>query len=307
MSIKRTIENGIETFEAELDGERIVWDRGLTYADHLQTDPLLSAQVPMSGKHDEMLFIIMHQTMELWIKLQIHECKQAMAQIRADELPQASRTLDRIATIMQHMIHSWEVLATLSPSEFMTFRGYLGKASGFQSHQYRELEFRLGLKRPELITIHMDDPERTAALEEALAAPSLYDEMLYLLDRRGYEIPKEVIGRDLTKPYESDRTIENAWLEIYSNPQEHWELYALAEKVTSLEYYFQEWRFKHMKTVSRVIGHRHGTGGSAGVKYLVKALELRFFPELWSMRTRMEADKPEGGSHGGGHAEGCPV
>lgn len=307
MTIKKTMEDGVETFEANIDGETIQWDRGLSYARHLQTDALLNAQVPVSDKPDEMLFIIMHQTMELWIKLAIHEANQAMEALRADELGKAEKTLDRIATILRHMIHSWEVLATLSPHDFLTFRGYLRKASGFQSHQYRKLEFCLGLKRADLVLVHNDDEEKRAALEEALNAPSLYDELLHLLARRGFDIPANVLERDVSQKYEPCDAVEDAWLAIYTNTGDHWDLYSLAEKVTSVEYYFQEWRFKHMKTVSRVIGHKAGTGGSSGVNYLVKALDLPFFPELWAMRTRMSAPK-EGGNYAADPAqeEGCP-
>ncbi len=304
MTIKKTIEDGVETFEAEIDGETIQWDRGLSYARHLQTDQLLGSQVPVSDKPDEMLFIIMHQTMELWIKLMLHEAGVAMEQIKADQLGKAEKTLDRMATVLRHMIHSWEVLATLSPHDFLTFRGFLRKASGFQSHQYRELEFCLGLKRADLVLIHNDDDTNRERLEAALQAPSLYDEMLRLLARRGFEIPSDRLERDFTQAYEPHDAIEDAWLEIYTKVDEHWDLYSLAEKVTAIEYYFQEWRFKHMKTVSRVIGHKPGTGGSSGVSYLVKALDLRFFPELWAMRTRMNAPK-EGGNYAE-EGEGCP-
>ena len=308
MTIKKTIQDGVETFEAEIDGEVIQWDRGLSYARHIQTDQLLSSQIPVSDKPDEMLFIIMHQTMELWIKLALHEARIVIEQIQADELGKAGKSLDRIATILRHMIHSWEVLATLSPHDFLTFRGFLRKASGFQSHQYRMLEFCLGLKRSDLVLIHNDDEERRAALEETLHAPSLYDEILRLLSRRGFAIPAEKLERDYSALYEADEQVEDAWLEIYTNPDEHWDLYSLAEKVTAVEYYFQEWRFKHMKTVSRVIGHKTGTGGSSGVTYLIKALDLPFFPELWSMRTRMNAAK-EGGNYADdpdSSKEGCP-
>lgn len=302
MTIKRTIEDGVETFTAEIDGETIQWDRGLSYARHLQTDQLLSSQVPVSDKPDENLFIIMHQTMELWLKLLLHETSVAMELIREDRVAQVEKTLDRMATIMRHMIHSWEVLSTLTPHDFLTFRGFLRKASGFQSHQYRELEFRLGLKRADLVKIHNDDDARRERLEEALAAPSLYDEVLRLLSRNGFEVPASCLDRDFSLPYQPSDAVEDAWLEIYTNVEKHWPLYSLAEKVTAIEYYFQEWRFKHMKTVSRVIGHKPGTGGSSGVTYLVKALDLRFFPELWAMRTRMSAPK-----EGGNYAEGCPV
>ncbi len=294
--IRRRIEDGVETFEATIDGETIQWDAGLTYSRHLQTEQLLTSQAPVSDKPDEMLFIIMHQTMELWIKLMLHEVREAMAALREDKLGRAGKTLDRIATIMRHMIHSWEVLATLSPHDFMTFRGFLRKASGFQSHQYRELEFLLGLKRADLILVHESNHEAKERLTKVLGEASLYDEVLAVLARAGHEIPQNKLTRDWSQPYEASEAVEQAWLAIYTNPEEHWGLYMLGEKVTALEYYFQEWRFKHMKTVSRVIGHKHGTGGSSGVNYLVKALDLSFFPELWAMRTRMTAPK-EGGDY----------
>ncbi len=300
-TIRRSIEDGVETFEATIEGETIQWDSGLTYSRHLQTEQLLNSQTPVSDKPDEMLFIIMHQTMELWIKLMLHETRVAMADISADRLERAGKTMDRIATIMRHMIHSWEVLATLSPHDFLTFRGFLRKASGFQSHQYRELEFLLGLKRPDLILVHDGNEAAKARLTETLNAPSLYDEVLQALARAGADIPQNKIERDWSEPYEPDDAVEQAWQAIYTDPDQHWPLYALGEKVTALEYYFQEWRFKHMKTVARVIGHKHGTGGSSGVNYLVKALDLDFFPELWSMRTHMSA-KREGGDY-----NECPV
>ncbi len=294
--IRRRIEDGVETFEATIDGETIQWDAGLTYSRHLQTEQLLTSQAPVSDKPDEMLFIIMHQTMELWIKLMLHEVREAMTAIREDKLGKAGKTLDRIATIMRHMIHSWEVLATLSPHDFMTFRGFLRKASGFQSHQYRELEFLLGLKRADLILVHNGNDDAKQRLTKVLGEASLYDEVLAVLARAGHEIPQNKLTRDWSQPYEASEAVEQAWLAIYTNPEEHWDLYMLGEKVTALEYYFQEWRFKHMKTVSRVIGHKHGTGGSSGVNYLVKALDLSFFPELWAMRTRMTTPK-EGGDY----------
>ncbi|MBL0916634.1 MAG: tryptophan 2,3-dioxygenase, partial [Sphingopyxis sp.] len=273
--------------------------KGLPYARHLQTEKLLSAQVPVTDKPDEMLFVIMHQTMELWLKLVLHEARIAVAAIQADDLGHAGKTLDRIATIQRHMIHSWEVLATLTPHDFLTFRGYLRKASGFQSHQYRELEYLLGNKREDLLLVHADDAETHARLSAVLHAPSFYDEVLKLLARRGFAIPASHLERDWSRPYEASEAVEDAWLAVYSDVEQYWDLYMLAEKVTALEYYFQEWRFKHMKTVARVIGHKPGTGGSSGVNYLVKALSLSFFPELWSMRTEMVAPR-EGGDYSEG-------
>jgi tryptophan 2,3-dioxygenase len=298
--IRQTRDGDTEVFETEIDGETIQWDNGLTYARHIQTAQLLSAQVPVSDKPDEMLFIIMHQTMELWLKLVLHEARLVHDAIKDDRLEIAGKGLDRIATIQRHMIHSWEVLATLTPHDFLTFRGYLRKASGFQSHQYRELEYLLGNKREDLLLVHADDAETHARLSAVLHAPSFYDEVLKLLARRGFAIPASHLERDWSRPYEASEAVEDAWLAVYSDVEQYWDLYMLAEKVTALEYYFQEWRFKHMKTVARVIGQKQGTGGSAGVNYLVKALNLSFFPELWAMRTRMVAPKAVGNYADGG-------
>ena len=290
MTVRQFDDGGVPTFEAQIDGETIQWDKGLTYARHLQTEMLLSAQVQVSDKPDELLFIIMHQTMELWLKLVLHEARLVVTALKADDLAHAGKALDRIATIQRHMIHSWEVLATLTPYDFLTFRGFLRKASGFQSHQYRELEFLLGNKREDLLLVHGHDDQIHGKLLSVLREPSLYDELLALLSRRGFAIPSSHLERDWTLPYQPSDAVEDAWLAIYTNVEANWDLYALAEKVTALEYYFQEWRFKHMKTVARVIGQKVGTGGSSGVNYLVKALSLSFFPELWSARTRMAAD-----------------
>lgn len=285
--VRRVVEDGVEGAEARIDGETIRWDKTISYAGHLRTAQLLSAQAPVSDQPDEMLFIIVHQTMELWLKLVIHETRMAMDAIRRDALPLAEKALDRIATVQRHTIQSWEVLATLTPNDFLTFRHHLGKASGFQSVQYREVEFLLGNKRADLLLVHADDPAAHGHLDAVLRAPSLYDEVLRLLARSGLAIPADRLTRDWAAPYQPAAAIEDAWLAIYAAPERHWPLYALGEKLTALDYYFQEWRFKHMKTVSRVIGHRMGTGGSAGVGYLVKALDLTFFPELLSMRTRL--------------------
>jgi tryptophan 2,3-dioxygenase len=294
--IRRRGDDGVDFFEVEIDGEKIQWDEGLTYARHIQTERLLSSQIPVSDKPDELLFIIMHQTMELWLKLMLHETRLAVEALREDRVEAAGKTLERIATIQRHMIHSWEVLATLTPHDYLTFRGFLRRASGFQSHQYRELEYRLGNKREDMMVFHQEDPAVLERLRAAFEAPSLYDELLRLLARRGLSVPPEYIDRDWTQPHIASDAIEDVWLHIYSNVEDYWDLYTLAEKVTALEYYFQEWRFKHMKTVARVIGHKPGTAGSSGVNYLVKALNLGFFPELWSMRTRMMAPR-EGGNY----------
>ena len=291
--IKSSKINGIETFSTEIDGEKIEWDTELTYNSHLQTERLLSSQVGVSGEPDETLFIIVHQTMELWIKLYLHELRIVINCIQNDQLPRSFKTFDRIAAIQRHMIQSWEVLATLTPHDFLTFRGYLRKASGFQSHQYRELEFKLDKKNKDLITVHQNDKKIHKILIKALNEPSLYDEALRLLAKKGFAIPSIALNRDWSKKYQASPEVEEAWKLIYEDTEKYWELYMLAERITSLEYYFQEWRFKHMKTVSRVIGHSPGTAGSSGVDYLLKALDISFFPELWSMRTQLSAERRE--------------
>lgn len=297
MEVKSFLEDGVETFEADINGEKIQWDKSLTYSKHIQTKALLSCQIPVSDEPEELMFIIIHQSMELWIKQCIHECKRTAGYLESDQLPKAYKSLDRIAVILRHMIHSWEILATLTPHDFMTFREYLRKGSGFQSYQYRELEFLLGNKNKDLIVVHQDDEEVYNHLNDVLSAPSLYDIVLKYLAKRGHSIPLEKLERDYSIPYTPVTEVEDVWRQIYSDVDNHWDLYTLGEKITALEYYFQEWRFKHMKTVSRVIGHKKGTGGSSGVNYLIKALDLSFFPELWSMRTQMVPHEKNG----------CPV
>lgn len=303
--VRKFVDDGVETFETQVEGETIQWDRGLTYSRHLQIHQLLSAQIPVSDKPDELLFIIMHQTMELWLKLVLHEVRLVIDWLKTDELSKACKALDRVAAIQRHMIDSWEVLATLTPHDYLTFRGYLRRASGFQSYQYRQLEFLLGNKREALLVFHREDETAHSLLSEALREPSLYDELLRLLARRGFSIPPSHLERDWTQPYTPSEQIEDAWIAVYSDVEVHWDLYMLAEKITGLEYYFQEWRFKHMKTVSRVIGQKMGTAGSSGVNYLVKALDISFFPELWSMRTRLTTPKIEA-DYARGSPEGEP-
>ncbi|MEE4350211.1 MAG: tryptophan 2,3-dioxygenase family protein [Pacificimonas sp.] len=307
MKVGSKKERGLVVNFANIDGETIHWDDGLTYARHIQTKALLSSQVPVSSKPDEMLFIIMHQTMELWLKLLLHETCELTSQIRRSHIGKAIKTIDRMNTVIRHMTHSWEVLATLTPHDFLTFRGYLRRASGFQSHQFRVLEFMLGVKRPDMMLVHKDDPSALNALQEALQNPTLYDEILHMLAREGFDVPEAVLNRDITATYEPDDVVEDIWRSIYEKPEAHWQLYMLAEKVAEIEYYFHEWRFKHMKTVSRVIGHRPGTGGSSGVDYLVKSLKLTFFPELWTMRTKLDADKVGGDYAPGNTGDQCPA
>jgi tryptophan 2,3-dioxygenase len=277
------------TSRVDLTDESVVWDLDpeQSYGGYLQLDKILSAQRPRSAQHDEMLFIIIHQASELWIKLCLHELKSTIAAIRRDELDPCFKMLTRIARIQAQLTQSWDVLATMTPFDYSSFRNSLGSSSGFQSAQYRLLEFMIGNKNAELIRVHKADPVPYAELERALNAPSLYDECLRLLSRRGFEIPGEYIDRDFSQPYTSDKRVAAAWLAVYHNAEAYWDLYELAEKLVDLDHHFQLWRFAHMKTVERIIGYKRGTGGTSGVAYLGRALELKFFPELWSIRTSM--------------------
>ncbi|MDH4260252.1 MAG: tryptophan 2,3-dioxygenase [Gammaproteobacteria bacterium] len=260
-------------------------DRSLSYGQYLQLDRVLDAQKPMSGQHDEMLFILIHQASELWLKLCLHELSATRAQIRADDLEPAFKMLSRVARVQAQMIQSWDVLGTMTPADYMRFRDSLGQSSGFQSWQYRQLEFMLGNKDAKLIEVHSSDPPNHALLGRELATPSLYDETLRLLARRGFDIPCERTDRDWTRTYEAHPAVEAAWLVIYRDSSAHWDLYELAEKLVDLEYRLQQWRFAHLKTVERIIGFKRGTGGSAGVGYLEHVLKRSFFPELISLRT----------------------
>jgi tryptophan 2,3-dioxygenase len=257
--------------EAEREG--VYWDLGesMSYGEYLQLDRVLSAQRPQSLHHDEMLFIVIHQASELWMKLCIHELTAAIDHVRRDVLGPAFKMLARVSRVQAQLTQSWDVLATMTPSDYSAFRNQLGKSSGFQSYQYRMLEYLIGNKNP----------------AQALRAPSLYDESLRLLSRRGYEIPADYLDRDWSQPYAASKGVAAAWLAVYHNADEHWDLYELAEKLVDLDHQFQLWRFSHMKTVERIIGYKRGTGGTSGVAYLSKLLELRFFPELWTVRTAM--------------------
>jgi len=246
---------------------------------------VLNAQKPLSGQHDEMLFIVIHQASELWMKLCLHELAATRAQIRADDLEPAFKMLSRVARAQAQLIQSWDVLGTMTPADYMRFRDSLGQSSGFQSWQYRLLEFMLGNKDAKLIEVHASDPPVHGLLRRELATPSLYDEALRLLARRGFEIPPERVERDWTQAYEAHPAVEAAWLAIYRDSNAHWDLYELAEKLVDLEYRLQQWRFAHLKTVERIIGFKRGTGGSAGVGYLEHVLKRGFFPELISLRT----------------------
>ena len=273
----------------DLTGEAIHWDRGdsLSYGQYLRLDKLLDAQEPRSREPDEMMFIIVHQTSELWMRLMLDELDGVMECVRRDELGPSFKGLMRISRVQTQLLSGWEVLASLTPADYSAFRNALGRASGFQSYQYRLLEFQLGNKNAQLIAVHQHDRAVYARLERALHAPSLYDEALRLLDRRGYGVPDSCLAREFSEPYRSSKQVAGAWLAVYHNAQKDWDLYQLAEHLIDLDYKFQLWRFHHLKTVERIIGHKPGTGGTGGVSYLAKALQLKFFPELWQVRTAM--------------------
>ena len=271
--------------EDGFEGARLDYAGTMTYGDYLQLDALLDAQHPRSQDHNEMLFIIQHQTSELWIKLMLQELRAARDRLRSDELPPAFKMLARVSRIMEQLVHAWDVLSTLTPSEYSALRPYLGSSSGFQSYQYRELEFILGNKQPVMLKPHEHRPELQARVLQALQAPSLYDEAIRLLVRRGFVIDAQDAERDWSGPRPFSDSLTRAWLKIYRDPESHWDLYQLAEEFVDLEDAFRQWRFRHVMTVERIIGFKPGTGGTAGVAYLRKMLDVVLFPELWKVRT----------------------
>lgn len=273
----------------DLSDEQVYWDLGesKSYGQYLQLDKILSAQQPHSYEHDEMLFIVIHQASELWMKLCLHELSAALDHIRRDDLGPSFKMLSRVSRIQAQLTQSWDVLATMTPAEYSAFRNQLGRASGFQSYQYRMLEFIIGNKNADMVQVHQRDPQAYDMLVRTLRNPSIYDESLRLLSRRGFEIPQDYLDRDWSQPYQPSKQVAAAWLAVYHSIDDHWDLYELAEKLVDLDMKFQLWRFSHMKTVERIIGYKRGTGGTGGVSYLAKALELRFFPELWTVRTSM--------------------
>ena len=266
--------------DAQLD-----FSADMSYGDYLQLDAVLGAQHPLSPAHDEMLFIVQHQTSELWMKLMLHELGAAIRCVAADELPSAFKMLARVSRIMEQLVHAWDVLATMTPPEYSAIRPYLARSSGFQSWQYRCIEFSLGNKKAAMLRPHAHRPDRLAQVEAAYRAPSLYDEALRLLARRGLPVPASHTERDWTQPYEASDAVEQAWLVVYRDPQAHWDLYQLGEELTDLEDTFRLWRFRHVTTVERVIGFKRGTGGTSGVGYLRKMLDVVLFPEIWKLRT----------------------
>ena len=268
--------------KAQLD-----FSQSMTYGDYLHLDALLSAQQPLSPDHNEMLFIIQHQTSELWMKLMLHELRAAIADVAEDELSDAFKKLARVSKIMEQLVHAWDVLATMTPPEYSAIRPYLANSSGFQSAQYRCIEFALGNKNATMLKPHAHRPDLLAQVQAAYAAPSLYDEALRLLARRGLSIPASHLQRDWTQSYVESDAVEQAWLVAYRNPKQHFDLYQLGEELTDLEDAFRLWRFRHVTTVERVIGFKRGTGGTGGVSYLRKMLDVVLFPEIWTLRTAL--------------------
>jgi tryptophan 2,3-dioxygenase len=269
----------------QAEGAQLDFSRDMSYGDYLQLDAILGAQKPLSPEHNEMLFIVQHQTSELWMKLMLHELGAAITAIAQDELPPAFKMLARVSRIMEQLVHAWDVLATMTPPEYSAIRPYLANSSGFQSWQYRCIEFRLGNKNAAMLKPHEHSAARLDVVRAAYVAPSLYDEALRLLARRGLPVPPSHVERDWTQPYEASKEVEQAWLQVYRKPQENWDLYQLGEELTDLEDAFRLWRFRHVTTVERVIGFKRGTGGTGGVSYLRKMLDVVLFPEIWQLRT----------------------
>ena len=275
-----TPESIVHAERAQLD-----FSQSMSYGDYLQLDAILSAQKPLSPAHDEMLFIVQHQTSERWLKLMLHELRAAIGHIAGDALQPAFKMLARVSKIMEQLVHAWDVLATMTPPEYSAMRPYLGSSSGFQSYQYRSIEFALGNKNRAMLQPHAHRPDLLAQVQAAFEAPSLYDEALRLLARRGLPVPASHTDRDWTLPYAESDAVERAWLTVYRDPAQHWDLYQLGEELTDLEDAFRLWRFRHVTTVERIIGFKRGTGGTGGVSYLRKMLDVVLFPEIWKLRT----------------------
>ena len=273
-------ENIVAQEHAQLD-----FDGRMSYGDYLQLDTILNAQKPLSPEHNEMLFIVQHQTSELWMKLMLHELRAAIDCIRQDELPGAFKMLARVSKIMEQLVHAWDVLATMTPPEYSAIRPYLAQSSGFQSWQYRCIEFAMGNKNAAMLRPHAHRPDLHATVQSAYESPSLYDECLRLLARRGLAVPESHTLRDWREPYAASTEVEQAWLAVYRDPKAHWDLYQLGEELTDLEDAFRLWRFRHLTTVERVIGFKRGTGGTGGISYLRKMLDVVLFPEIWALRT----------------------
>ena len=262
----------------------------MSYGGYLDLPTLLSAQRPLSDPehHDELLFIVQHQTTELWLKLVLHELRSACELIRADDLPPALKRIARVKHVQRTLAEQWSVLATLTPSEYVQFRDVLGNASGFQSWQYRAVEFTLGNKNPRMLRVFEADPDAHAAVSEALHAPSLYDEFLRYLHRHGHDVPVDIVERDVTTAWSFRDDLVPVFTRVYAEAERHWSAYQTCEELVDLEDNFQLWRFRHLKTVERIIGMKMGTGGSSGAPFLRRALDLTFFPELYAVRTALD-------------------
>ncbi|MCV2370809.1 tryptophan 2,3-dioxygenase [Roseateles oligotrophus] len=282
MSCPHQPENIVKEEGAQLD-----FSNDMSYGDYLKLDQILGAQQPLSPEHNEMLFIVQHQTSELWMKLMLHEMQAAVACVANDQLPAAFKMLARVSRIMEQLVHAWDVLATMTPPEYTAIRPYLSNSSGFQSAQYRRIEFMLGNKNAAMLKPHAHRPALLAEVEAAWRAPSLYDEVLRLLARRGIKVPADALERDWTQPRSLDEGVKAAWLTVYREPEKNWDLYQMGEELVDLEDAFRLWRFRHVTTVERVIGFKRGTGGTSGVGYLRKMLDVVLFPELWALRTEL--------------------
>lgn len=276
-----------DPYDPAREGAQMAFDGRMSYTDYLGLDAVLSSQRPLGVAHDEMLFIIQHQTSELWMKLALHELGAARDRIGAGDLRPAFKLLSRVARIFEQLNNAWDVLRTMTPSDYTTFRDALGQSSGFQSWQYRLIEYTVGNRNAAMLRPHAHRPDLTAALEAELARPSLYDVAVRRLVGAGFDIPPEVTGRDLRAPWSVNPAVTAAWTAVYRAPDAHWELYELAEKLVDFEDYFRRWRFNHVTTVERVIGFKRGTGGTGGVMYLRRMLEVELFPELWHLRTSL--------------------
>jgi len=269
------------------EGALLDFSAEMSYGDYLHLDQVLGAQHPRSPEHNEMLFIVQHQTSELWMKLLLHELHAAIGHLSADELHPAFKMLARVSRIMEQLVHAWDVLATMTPPEYSAIRPYLASSSGFQSWQYRCIEFSLGNKNGALLKPHAHRSDLLARVTASYQAPSLYDEALRLLARRGLAVPSSHTQRDWTQAYAASDAVEAAWLQVYRAPEAHWDLYQLGEELTDLEDAFRLWRFRHVTTVERIIGFKRGTGGTSGVGYLRKMLDVVLFPEIWRLRTEL--------------------
>ncbi|WP_274424674.1 tryptophan 2,3-dioxygenase [Chelativorans sp. YIM 93263] len=274
-------------YDPAKEGAQISFEDRMSYSDYLHLEQVLNAQAPLSSAHDEMLFIIQHQTSELWMKLAIHEIGSAMRAIRTDQLEPSFKMLTRVARIFEQLNSAWDVLRTMTPSEYTSFRDALGQSSGFQSWQYRAIEFMAGNRNPALLRPHEHQPDLLEKLEAILIKPSLYDEAILLLERNGFDIGADAKRTDWRETRKENEAVLAAWRAVYREPQRHWMFYELAEKLVDFEDYFRRWRFNHVTTVERIIGMKRGTGGTSGVTYLRKMLEVELFPELWKVRTQL--------------------